>query len=118
MPFDLTPQIAKRAYELYEQQGRQNGRAVQDWRQAELEIRKPDAKAESKPEAKAEIKPEAKDDIKSESKVETKSEDKAKTPSDLTPEIVKRVHKFYEELGREDVRAVEELDKKERESKQ
>jgi H+-transporting ATPase len=39
-PLDLTPQIATRAYELYEQRGRQDGQAVQDWRQAELEIRK------------------------------------------------------------------------------
>ncbi len=37
---DLTPQVAARAYELYEQGGRQDGRAVQDWEQAELEIRK------------------------------------------------------------------------------
>jgi H+-transporting ATPase len=39
-PSDLTPQIAKRAYELYEQRGRQEGGAVQDWGQAEREIRK------------------------------------------------------------------------------
>ena len=39
-PVDLTPQIATRAYELYEQRGRQDGRAVQDWNQAEREIRK------------------------------------------------------------------------------
>ena len=39
-PVDVTPQIAKRAYELYEQRGRQDGRAVQDWEQAEREIRK------------------------------------------------------------------------------
>jgi plasma-membrane proton-efflux P-type ATPase len=39
-PVDITPQIAKRAYELYEQRGRQDGRAVQDWKQAEREIRK------------------------------------------------------------------------------
>ena len=39
-PVDVTPQIAKRAYELYEQRGREEGRAVQDWRQAEREIRK------------------------------------------------------------------------------
>ena len=37
---DVTPQIAKRAYELYEQRGRQDGRAVQDWEQAEREVRK------------------------------------------------------------------------------
>jgi plasma-membrane proton-efflux P-type ATPase len=39
-PVDVTPQIARRAYELYEQRGRQDGRAVQDWGQAEREIRK------------------------------------------------------------------------------
>ena len=39
-PVDVIPQIAKRAYELYEQRGRQDGRAVQDWGQAEREIRK------------------------------------------------------------------------------
>ena len=37
-PRDLRPQIASRAYELYEQGGRQDGRAVQDWEQAEREI--------------------------------------------------------------------------------
>jgi len=39
-PADLTPQIAQRAYELYEQRGRQDGGAAQDWGQAEREIRK------------------------------------------------------------------------------
>ncbi len=48
---DLTPQIAKRAYELYEQQGRKNDSASQDWSQAEREIRKGEVKAEPKPEA-------------------------------------------------------------------
>jgi H+-transporting ATPase len=38
-PSDLTPQIAKRAFELYEQEGRHAGHAVQDWDQAEREIR-------------------------------------------------------------------------------
>ena len=38
-PVDVTPQIAKRAYELYEKRGRKDGRAVQDWEQAEREIR-------------------------------------------------------------------------------
>jgi H+-transporting ATPase len=37
---DVTPQIATRAYALYDQRGRQDGRAVQDWLQAEREIRK------------------------------------------------------------------------------
>ena len=31
-------QIAQRAYELYEQRGRQDGFAVQDWLQAEQEL--------------------------------------------------------------------------------
>ena len=35
-PSDLTPQIAKRAYELYEERVR----GVQDWEKAEREIRK------------------------------------------------------------------------------
>ena len=39
-PSDLTPRIAKRAYELYEQEGRHDGHAVQDWAQAEREVRK------------------------------------------------------------------------------
>jgi HlyD family secretion protein len=58
-PSDLTPQIAKRAYELYETRGHQDGRAIQDWEQAEREIRKNEGKGtESKPEAKADPKPE------------------------------------------------------------
>jgi H+-transporting ATPase len=36
---DITPQIAKRAYELYERGDRQDDHAVQDWLQAEREIR-------------------------------------------------------------------------------
>jgi hypothetical protein len=39
-PLDLGPRIATWAYELYEQRGHQDGRADQDWRQAEREIRK------------------------------------------------------------------------------
>jgi H+-transporting ATPase len=39
-PADVTPRVAKRAYELYERQGRREGYAVQDWLQAEQEIRK------------------------------------------------------------------------------
>ena len=58
---DLTPQIATRAYELYEQEGRQDGQSVQDWEKAEREIRKDETKTEPKPEAKAaEPKPDAK----------------------------------------------------------
>jgi 4-alpha-glucanotransferase len=35
---DLRPQIAKRAYELYERRGRQDGQTVQNWLLAEREI--------------------------------------------------------------------------------
>ncbi len=36
---DLTPQIAARAYELYEQQGHKDGKSAQNWENAEREIR-------------------------------------------------------------------------------
>jgi HlyD family secretion protein len=52
-----------------------------------------------KPEATpAEPKPEA--------KTEPASEAGAKKPSDLTPQLVQRVHELYAQLGREEVRAV------------
>ena len=85
-PSDLTPQIAKRAYELYEERGRKDGRAVQDWEQAKQEIRKDEAKAEPKPEAKAEPKPEAKAEPKPEAKAEPKTDAKAEPkPEDPMP---------------------------------
>jgi hypothetical protein len=42
-PIDLTAQIEKRAYDLYEKRGRQDGQAGEDWAQAEQEIRKDDS---------------------------------------------------------------------------
>jgi H+-transporting ATPase len=134
-PSDLSPQIAKRAYELYEQQGRREGHAAQDWDQAERGIQKDETKAEPKleakatepqPEVKSEPKPEAKGktrpEAEAEPKPETKSaepqpEAKAKPPSDVTPQLVKRVHEFYEELGREEVQAVQDWEKAERENR-
>jgi len=149
-PVDLNSRIAKRAYELYEQRGRRDGQADQDWLKAEREVKaepKPDAKAEAKPEAKAEPEPEAKaepePEVKAEAKPEGKAEPKpevkaeakpeakaeperevkaepkpeAETPSDLTPGIVKRVHELYEELGREDVREVQDWEKAQRETR-
>jgi H+-transporting ATPase len=38
-PLGITPQIAKGAYELYEQQSRREGHAAQDWLQAERNVR-------------------------------------------------------------------------------
>jgi hypothetical protein len=44
-PVDLPSRIAQRAYELYEQEGRQDGTAVQNWERAESEIRADNANA-------------------------------------------------------------------------
>ncbi|MFH2047579.1 MAG: plasma-membrane proton-efflux P-type ATPase [Pseudomonadota bacterium] len=51
-PSGLNQQIATRAYEIYEQQGHKDGRALQNWKQAEREIQKDNAQAEPKPESK------------------------------------------------------------------
>ena len=94
-PADLTPQIATRAYGLYEQRGRRDGQAAQDWEKAEREIRKDEAvrrpltgeepsdrKTEPQPKAKAEPQPEA--------KAEPQPEAKADTPSEFDAQIAKR----------------------------
>ncbi len=78
---------------------------------------KPDAKVEPTPEvkpvppstAKAEPQPENKTDIEPTDKVEPNG----KPAVEVSPQLVKKVHEFYEQLGREDVRAVQELDKAE-----
>jgi H+-transporting ATPase len=79
----------------------------------------PEVKAvEPNPEAKtSEPKPDVKAEPKSVAKVEPQPESKSKMPSDLTPGLVKRVHKLYEELGREDVQAVQDWEKAERETR-
>jgi H+-transporting ATPase len=43
-PIDMTLRIAERAYELYERQGRRDGHAVEDWDQAQREIRNDEPK--------------------------------------------------------------------------
>ena len=115
LPFDLTSQIAQRAYELYEKRGRESGRANQDWDRAEREIHAKETpaagKAAAEPEVGTEPQPEAKEEP--EAKAGPKAE--AKRPSDVTPQLVKRVHELYEQLGREDVRAVQEWEKAQRE---
>jgi hypothetical protein len=62
---------------------------VQNWDKAEREIRKTQAQTEPK------------------------SETKIKPPSGVSPQLVERVHKYYEELRREDVRAVQESEESE-----
>ena len=83
-----------------------------------------DVNAEAKPEIKVEPKTESKEQMKSETMEEPKPKGEAgpklkataEMPSSLTPEIVKRVHKLYEELGREEVKAVQEWEEKQKET--
>jgi H+-transporting ATPase len=67
-------------------------------------------KAEPKPDIKNDAKPTDKVEPKLDAKTETKPETNGKPAVEVSPQLVKRVHEFYEQLGREDVRAVEELD--------
>ena len=74
---NLATKIGKRAYELYESQGRKDGQAVQNWEAAEREIRSgiPDSsKVEPKPEPKPEVKPEVKPDSEAKTKTEAVTE--------------------------------------------
>ena len=71
---DLAPQIAKRAYELYEKHGHHDGHATEDWAQAERDVRKDETKAA--PASKA-VEPKA--DANSEPKTG------AKAPADSMP---------------------------------
>jgi len=83
---------------------------------------KPDAKAtpahEAKPDAKAAATPEAEAGAKPETKAAGASEVKTKATTDLTPKLVERVHALYEELGRQDVLAVQELEQSAKTSKE
>jgi H+-transporting ATPase len=109
---NLTSQIAGRAYELYEHRSPDSGTAAQDWQKAETEVRKDATDGEPKAEAKTdEPKPEANVEPQPESKPEPKPEANDKPQPDATPQLVKRVHELYEELGREDVQAVQDWEK-------
>ena len=77
-PSDSTPQIAKRAYENHEERGQQSDPAVQDWEQAEKEIRRDQTKGEPAPGAKVEAKPETKAEPKPETKPAPSSSTKKK----------------------------------------
>ena len=55
------------------------------------------------------MKPQAQ--VKASPMSEMQLEAKVETPSDVPPQLVKRVHELYEQLGRQDVRAVEEWEK-------
>jgi H+-transporting ATPase len=72
------------------------------------------AAADGKLDAKAEVAPAAKVDANLSVRAEVKPAAKLATRSDLTPKLVERVHALYEELGRQDVIAVQELEKAEK----
>jgi H+-transporting ATPase len=103
-PANLASQIAGRAYEYYEHRAPNDGTAVQDWQKAEREIRKDEINGQPKPEAKA-------DEAKPEAKAEPEPEAKDKPQPDVSPQLVKRVHEAYEELGRKDVQSVQDWEK-------
>lgn len=42
---ELAAEIRRRAYELYEQHGREDGHALEDWAQAEAEVLEPERRA-------------------------------------------------------------------------
>ena len=67
-------------------------------------------KAEPKPDLKADAKPTDKVEPKPDAKVEAEPDTNGKPAAEVSPQLVKKVHKFYEQLGRDDVRAVEESD--------
>lgn len=73
-----------------------------------------DAKAETKSDATARLVPEANPDRTA----EVDGEAEAGTQAEVTSQLVKRVHALYEVLGREEVQAVQDLERAERESAQ
>lgn len=92
-PSDLNRQIGTRAYELYEQHGRKDGLAAQDWKTAESEIRKEisnPVKSEPAPEAKVEPKPEAQAEPELKEKAEPKAEPKPEAKAEPASEAPKR----------------------------
>jgi hypothetical protein len=140
-PTDLTPRIAKRAYEFYEEGGRKEGAALQNWEKAESEIRNAQVKAEPPRGTKAETKsvvqieptPAAREQLQPVTKTEAPSETRgapnaemttalqpdthAEPKTDVSPQLVQRVHSLYEELGRQDVRAVQDWEKAQEETR-
>jgi H+-transporting ATPase len=67
-------------------------------------------KAEPKPDLKADAKTTDNVEPRPDAKVEAKPDTNGKPAAEVSPQLVQKVHKFYEQLGREDVRAVEESD--------
>jgi H+-transporting ATPase len=77
----------------------------------------PDAKAAAKPDAKPAPAPDANAQAKPDAKPAPAADANSKAPTDLTQKLVERVHALYEKLGREDVVAVQELERAQKASK-
>jgi H+-transporting ATPase len=76
----------------------------------------PDAKPKAKPDAEPE--PDAKPKAKPDAEPEPDAKPKAEPAPTVTPRLVERVHDLYEELGREDVRAVQDWEKAQSEDRE
>jgi len=123
-PTDLNREIAKRAYEIFEERSRQGGPAISDWEQAKQEMENDKLKAASNKEIKvAEPKTIASNELKAEVSAATTAGDKKgaspkneeASANDSTPQTGQRVHKLYQELGREDVKEAYDWEKAEKE---
>ena len=68
------------------------------------------AKAEPKPDLIADAKPTGNAELKPDAKVKAKTHTKGKPAAEVSPQLVKKAHGFYEQLGRDDVCAVEAAD--------
>jgi len=82
--------------------------------EAQVTAPPPEAQVTAPPEAQATAPPEAKAMAQPELHGTATREAKTETPAGPTPQLVRRVHELYEELGREDVRAVEDWESAER----
>ena len=67
-------------------------------------------KTEPKPDLKVDTNLPGKIEPEADAKTEIEPHPNVKPAGEVSPQLVKRVHEFYEQLGREDVRAVEESD--------
>jgi len=112
---DRVKLLAYRVFDSPRAAAREKAKGIAARAEAEA---KPDAKPATAPEPKAEAKPDAKLAPAPEPKADATPGAipgpapvaNSRLPADLTPQLIERVHKLYEELGRQDVKAVEELE--------
>jgi hypothetical protein len=78
----------------------------------------PEVNADAKSDAKAASALEAKTEVNPNAKPAPAPDIESKPPFDLTPKLIERVHALYEELGRQDVLAVQEFERAQENSKE